>query len=91
MELSVLSAEQFEHCLGSSRYRICSESVPTQMGHSSCLATLYSSTASEALAVCDTTIVKLPAIEQATNLGYGIWLIQFAQVVTLREISSSYV
>ena len=72
MESSVLSAEQFEHFLGSSRYRICSESVPTEMGHSSCLATLYSSTASEALAVCDTTIVQLPAIEQATNLGYGI-------------------
>ena len=91
MESSVLSAEQFEHCLGSSRYRICSESVPTEMGHSSCLATLYSSTASEALAVCDTTIVQLPAIEQATNLGYGIWLIQSAHAVTLREVSSSSV
>ena len=91
MESSVLSAEQFEHCLGSSRYRICSESVPTEMGHSSCLATLYSSTASEALAVCDTTIVQLPAIEQATKLGYGIWLIQSAHAVTLREVSSSSV
>ena len=91
MESSVLSAEQFEHCLGSSRYRICSESVPTEMGHSSCLATFYSSTASEALAVCDTTIVQLPAIEQATNLGYGIWLNQSAHAVTLREVSSSSV
>ena len=91
MESSVLSAEQFEHCLGSSGYRICSESVPTEMGHSSCLATLYSSTASEALAVCDTNIVQLPAIEQATNLGYGIWLIQSAHAVTLREVSSSSV
>ena len=61
------------------------------MGHSSCLATLYSSTALEALAVCDTTIVQLPAIEQATNLGYGIWLIQSAHAVTLREVSSSSV
>ena len=91
MESSVLSAEQFEHCLGSSRHRICSESVPTEMGHSSCLATLYSSTASKALAVCDTTIVQSPAIEQATNLGNGIWLIQSAHAVTLREVSSSSV
>ena len=91
MESSVLSAEQFEHCLVSSRYRICSESVPLEKGHSSCLATLYSSTASEALAVYDTTIVQLSAIEQATILGYGIWLIQSAHVVTLREVSSSSV
>ena len=52
---------------------------------------MYSSTASEALAVCDTTIVQLPAIEQATNLGYGICLIQSAHAVTLREVSSSSV
>ena len=53
LESSVLSAEHFEHCLGSSRYGICLKSVPTEMGHSSCLATLFSSTASEALVVCD--------------------------------------
>ena len=82
VESSVLSSEQFEHCLCSSRYRVCSGSVPTEMGHSSCLTTLYSSTASEALAVCDITIVQLPAIEQATNLGYGIWLIQSHHAVT---------
>ena len=46
MESSVLP-----NPVGSSRYRICSESVPTEMGHSPCLATLYSSTASEAPAV----------------------------------------
>ena len=78
--------------VGSSRYRNCSESVPREMGHSFCLATLYSSIASEALAVCDTTFVQLPAIEHATNLGNGLWLIQSAQsAVTLREVSSSYV
>ena len=41
--------------------------------------------------MCDTTIVQLPAIEQATNLGYDIWLIQSARAVTLREVSSSSV
>ena len=45
----------------------------------------------EALTVCDTTIVQLPAVEQATNLGNGIWLIQSAQDVTFREDSSSSV
>ena len=84
MESSVFSA-------GSSGCRIGSRSVPTEMGHSSGLATLFSSTASEALAVCDTTIVQLQAIEQAVNLGYVIWLIQSAHAVTLREVSSSSV
>ena len=41
LESSVLSEEQFEHCLGSSKYRICSEAFPTQIGHPSCIATLY--------------------------------------------------
>ena len=37
LESSVLSEEQFEHCLGSSQYRICSEALPTQIGHPSCI------------------------------------------------------
>ena len=36
-------------------------------------------------------MVQLPAVEQATNLGNGIWLIQSAQDVTFREDSSSSV
>ena len=41
LESSVLSEEQFEHCLGSSKFRICSEALPMQIGHPSCIATLY--------------------------------------------------
>ena len=41
LESSVLSVEQFEHCLGSSKHRNCSEAFPTQIGHPSCIATLY--------------------------------------------------
>ena len=41
LESSVLSEEQFEHCLGSSKYRICSEAFPTQIGHPSGIATLH--------------------------------------------------
>ena len=40
LELYVLSVEQFEYCLGSSKYRICFEVFPTQIGHPSRIATL---------------------------------------------------
>ena len=41
LESSVLSVEQYEHCLGSSKYRICSEAFATQIGHPSCIATFF--------------------------------------------------
>ena len=89
LESSVLSEEQFEHCLGSSKYRICSEAFPTQIGHPSCIATLYFFSPIDALAVCETTAITLPSIEQATNLGFGIWLITSANAdFTFRESSS---
>ena len=37
-ESSVFSEEQFEHCLGSSKYRTFSQAFPTQIGHPSCIA-----------------------------------------------------
>ena len=89
LESSVLSEEQFEHCLGSSKYRICSEAFPTQIGHPSCIATLYFFSPIDALAVCETTAITLPSIEQATNLGFGIGLIASASAdFTSRESSS---
>ena len=43
----------------------------------------------DALAVCETTAITLPSIEQATNLGFGIWLITSANAdFTFRESSS---
>ena len=78
MESSVLSEAQFEQCLGSSKYRICAETFPTEMGHSSCIATLFFDSSVDALSVCDTSLVSLPSNEQATNLGFGIWLITSA-------------
>ena len=88
LESSVLSEDQFEHCLGSSKYRICSEAFPTQIGHPSCVATLYFFSTIDALAVCDTTIT-LPSIEQATNLGFGFWLITSANADFTFGVSSS--
>ena len=51
LDSSVLSSDQFEHCLCSSKYRICSETFPTEIRHSSYFATLffYSSVDADAL------------------------------------------
>ena len=68
----------FEHCLGSLKYQICSEAFPAQIGHPSCIATLYFFSPIDALALCETTANTSPSIEQATNLGFGIWLITTA-------------
>ena len=90
MESSVLTSIQFENCLGSSRYRICSETLPTEIGHSSCLATLYFDSPLDALSVCETSPITLPSIEQATNLGFGIWLITSANAdFSLRKVRTS--
>ena len=78
MESSVFSSVQFEHCLGSANYGICPETFPTEMGHASCIATFFFGTSVDALSVCDTPLVLLPTTEQATNLGFGIWLITSA-------------
>ena len=78
MEPSVLSSLQFEHCLGLSKYRICSGSYPPEMGHPSCIALLFSDSLVDALSVSDTSLVSLLTTEQATILGFGIWLITSA-------------
>ena len=77
-ESSLLSVEQIERCLGSSKYRFCSEALPTQNGHPSCIATLYFFSCIDVLAVCATTAITLLCFEQATKLGCGIWLITSA-------------
>ena len=75
MQSSPLSLSQIERALGSCRYRICFETIPTEVGHSSCLATLFpqfSQLSVEALSVCDTKIINIPTIELANYLGFGI-------------------
>ena len=89
LESSVLFEEQFEHCLGSSKYPICSEAFPMQIEHPSCVATLYFFSPTDALAGCETTAITLPSIEQAMNFGFAIWLITSAKTdFTFRESSS---
>ena len=88
METAVLSKDQLGKCLGSSNYRICHETIPTELGHSSCLATLFFRTNMDALVICPTENVVLPVIEAAENLGYGIWVIWSAtDTFTMRESS----
>ena len=89
LESSVLSVEQYEHCVGSSKYRICSEAFSTQIGHPSCIATFYFFSPIDVLAVCETNAITLPSIEQATNLGFSIWLIKSANADFIFRESSS--
>ena len=85
---SVLSVEQFEFCLGSSKYRICSEAFPSQIGPPLALQHCIFSPI-DALAVCETTAITLPSTEQATKLGFGIWLITSANADLTFRVSSS--
>ena len=88
LEPSVLSVEQFEHCLSSSKYRISSEAFPTQVGHPACIVTLYFFSPIDALAVCETTAITLRSVTQATNLGFGIWLVTSANTDSTSRESS---
>ena len=75
METAPITREQLDKCIGSSTYQICHENIATEIGYSSCLATLFFQGALEAIRVCDTHKVFLPSREQAFNLGFGVWLI----------------
>ena len=68
MESSVLSKDQFEQCLGSSKYRICSKTFTTELGHSSCIASLFFDTSLEALSVCETNIIINKIILRLSNM-----------------------
>ena len=78
MESSVSFSDHFEHCLGSSKYRIFSETFPTKIGHFSWIVTLCLDSSVDALSVCDTSLASSPSTQQAANLGFGIWLITSA-------------
>ena len=72
METEILTENQYAHCLGTSTYRICYQTMETHLAQSSCLAILYFHSAMTALTVCETEKIFLPTPEKATNLGYGI-------------------
>ena len=79
METSLVTRDQLDKCIGSSKYRICHETLATENKDSSCRATLYFGNVMDALEVCDTVPVPVSLKVKATNLGYGIWLITSAQ------------
>ena len=78
METAYLTEYDLSRCIGSSRYQICLDMIATETGHGSCLATLFFKGSVEALQICVTEQIALPATEKADNLGFGVWLITSA-------------
>ena len=74
METAYLTEYDLSRCIGSSRYQICLEMIATETGHGSCLATLFFKGSVEALQICDTEQIALPATEKAENLRFGVGL-----------------
>ena len=77
-ETVTLSQQQFDRCIGSSKYKICHEQFPSQSNQPSCLATLFLGSILKTAETCDTEVFYLPTNVQAENLGYGIWLLTSA-------------
>ena len=78
MEVLLVTRDQLDKCISSSKYRICHETLATKNKDSSCLVILYFGIIMDALEVCETVTVPLPLKAEATNLGYGVWLITSA-------------
>ena len=90
METAYLTDYDLSRCIGSSRYQICLDMIATETGHGSCLATLFFKGSVEALQICETEQILLPAAEKAENLGFGVWLITSATTAyTLIETDTS--
>ena len=78
IETVYLTESDLSRCIGSSRYQICLDMIATETEHGSCSATLFFKGSVEALQICDTEQIALPATEKAENLGFGVWLITSA-------------
>ena len=79
-EVALLTDDELDSCIGSSRYAVCSKAIPTETSKSSCLATLYyHDDETLALRNCQVDLVDLPLTEQAINLGFGRWMIMSAK------------
>ena len=64
--------------------------IATETGHGSCLSPLFFKGSVEALQICETEQILLPAAEKTENLGYGVWLITSATAAyTLIEIDTA--
>ena len=79
LETSLVTRDQLDKCIGSSKYGIFHEILGTGNKDSSCLATFYFRNIMDVLEVFHTVPVPLPLKVKETNLGYGIWLITSAQ------------
>ena len=85
-ETSLISRNQLDMCIGSSRYSICLEGLAREGVQSSCLSLLFFGNLVQAMKVCDVKPVTLPIKERAVSFRYGIWLITAASAgYTLTE------
>ena len=78
METAYLTQCDLSRCIGSPRYQICLDMIATKTGHGSCLAALFFKGSVEALQICNTEQIALPATEKAENSGFGVWLVTSA-------------
>ena len=74
-ENALLTAEQLAACVGPPDQAVCQEGFATTKDWSTCLATLFMHPAHMAIHACDIVTLRLPEVEQATNLRHGRWLI----------------
>ena len=79
METLLVTRDQLDHSIDSSKNRICHETLATENKNSSGLATLELDTNMDALEVCHTVPVALLLTFKTTSLGFGIWLITSTQ------------
>ena len=77
-QTATLSSTQLTQCIGSSRYSICHAGLATAERDSSCLSLLFFENLLNAMKFCTVKPLILPPKARATNLKYGIWLIERA-------------
>ena len=77
-QTAVLSGDHLSHCFGFSRYSICHQVLATAECDSSCLARLFFENLVRGMKYCDIKLHTLPSEARATNLRYGVWLIERA-------------
>ena len=78
IETAYLTEYNLSRCIGSSRYQTCLDMIATETGHGFCLATRLFRVNVEALQICNTKQIALPATEKAENLGFRVGLITSA-------------
>ena len=79
--MALLTDDELDSSIGSSRYAVCSKAIPTETSKSIFLVTLYyHDDETLALRNCQVDLADLSLTERAINLGFGRWMIRSAKV-----------